>query len=146
MDEVAGRCLDKYRSLKADNKRRKQEGMHDYSLIASMLKPSNEVTLHSRFLCSMLDPKGVHYQGGTFLELFLNELPERIWGQNGVRIDPERARVLREKNSIDILIHDGERALIIENKINAPDQSHQISRYIGCVQKKLFAGKQDLAG
>ncbi|KJS34182.1 PDDEXK-like family protein [Stutzerimonas kunmingensis] len=146
MDEVAGRCLERYRSLKADNKRRKQEGLHDYSLIASMLKPSNEVTLHSRFLCSMLDPNGLHYQGGAFLELFLKALPERIWGCNGGRLDPERAKVLREKGSIDILIYDGERALIIENKINAPDQPYQISRYIGCVQKKLFAGEQDLTG
>ena len=142
MDEVAKRCLDKYRRLQADNVRRKQDGLHDYSLIASMLKPSNEVTLHSRFLCSMLNPKGLHYQGNIFLKLFLEKLPV------GLRdfIDLKRAMVLREKDSIDILIHDGEHALIIENKINALDQPHQISRYIGCVQKKLCAGEQNLAG
>jgi hypothetical protein len=142
MDEVAKRCLDKYCSLQADNERRKQDGLHDYSLIASMLKPSNEVTLHSRFLCSMLNPKGLHYQGNIFLKLFLEKLPV------GLRdfIDLKRAMVLREKDSIDILIHDGEHALIIENKINALDQPHQISRYIGCVQKRLFAGEQNLAG
>ncbi|MCQ4307489.1 PD-(D/E)XK nuclease family protein [Pseudomonas stutzeri] len=141
MDEVAERCLEKYRSLKADNERRKQDGQHDYSLIASMLKPSNEVSLHSRFLCSMLNPKGLHYQGSMFLELFLKELPEQPR-----HFDLERVTVLREKDSIDILIHDGERALIVENKIGAPDQRYQISRYIGCVQRKLFAGEADLSG
>jgi len=141
MDEVAERCLEKYRSLKAENERRKQDGLHDYSLIASMLKPSNEVTLHSRFLCSMLDPKGLHYQGDVFLNLFLEELPV------GLRnfIDPERAMVIREKDSIDILVHDGEHALVIENKVYAPDQRYQISRYIGCVQRKLFGGEADLS-
>ena len=146
MEELAKRCLERRRSLKAINERRIEDGVHDYSLIASMLKPSNEVALHSRFLCSMLDPEGLHYQKDAFLRLFLEQLPERIWGKDRVCIDSERARVLREKDSIDILIHDGERALIIENKIYAPDQRYQISRYIGCVQKKLFAGEQDLTG
>ncbi|MCI0915943.1 PD-(D/E)XK nuclease family protein [Pseudomonas stutzeri] len=140
MDEVAERCLDRYRQLKADNEQRKKEGLHDYSLIASLLKPSNEVTLHSRFLCSMLNPKGLHYQGSVFLELFLKELPEQLR-----RFDLERVTVSREKDSIDILIHDGERALIVENKIDAPDQRYQTSRYIGCVQRKLFAGEEDLS-
>lgn len=141
MDEVAKRCLDKYRSLTADNERRKKDGLHDYSLIASMLKPTNEVSLHSRFLCSMLNPKGQHYQGNVFLKLFLEGLPV------GLRnfIDPERAMVIREKDSIDILVHDGECALVIENKVYAPDQRYQISRYIGCVQRKLFGGEPDLS-
>jgi hypothetical protein len=142
MNDLEKRCLGRYRDLKANNEQRKRGGLHDYSLIASMLKASNEVTLHSKFICSMLDPKGLHYQDAQFLQLFLAELPE------GLRdfIDIERAKVIREKDSIDILIHDGEHALIIENKIYAPDQRYQISRYIGCVQKKLFAGEQDLSG
>lgn len=141
MDEIAKRCLDQYRNMKANNDQRKKEGLHDYSLIASLLKPSNEVTLHSRFLYSMLNPKGLHYQGSMFLKLFLEELPAGL----RIFIDPERAKVIREKDSIDILIHDGEHALVIENKINASDQRYQISRYIGCVQRKLFAGEEDLS-
>lgn len=141
MDELAERCFDRYRSLKANNKQRIEEGMHDYSLIASMLKPSNEVTLHSRFLCSMLDPKGLHYQGNVFLKLFLEQLPK------GLRtfVNVHRAKVVRERDSIDILIHDDERALVIENKVYAPDQRYQISRYIGCLQRKLFGGEPDLS-
>jgi hypothetical protein len=141
MDELAKRCFERYRSLKANNKQRIEEGVHDYSLIASMLKPSNEVTLHSRFLCSMLDPKGPHYQSNVFLKLFLEQLPEGL--RNSVNVD--RAKVVREKDSIDILIHDGESALVIENKVYAPDQRYQISRYIGCVQRKLLGGEADLS-
>lgn len=141
MDELAKRCFERYRSFKANDKQRIEEGVHDYSLIASMLKPSNEVTLHSRFLCSMLDPKGLHYQGDVFLKLFLEQLPVGL--SNFVSVD--RAKVVREKDSIDILIHDGERALVIENKVYAPDQRYQISRYIGCLQRKLFGGEPDLS-
>lgn len=142
MDEAVTRCLERYRRMNTDNDVRKREGLHDYSLIASLLKPSDEVTLHSKFICSMLNPKGLHYQDAMFLKLFLDELPERLQGF----IDIERANVIREKDSIDILIHDGERALVIENKIHAPDQRYQISRYIRCVQRKLFADERDLSG
>lgn len=141
MEELAKRCLKHYQSLNANKQQQIKEGMHDYSLITSMLKPSNEVTLHSRFLCSMLNPKGPHYQGNVFLKLFLKELPA------GLRsfIDPDRATIIREKDSIDILVHDGEHALVIENKVYATDQRYQISRYIGCVQRKLFGGEPDVS-
>jgi hypothetical protein len=49
----------------------KARGINDYSLLASVLDVNDEVRLHSRFLYSLLDPRGNHYQGGLFLELFL---------------------------------------------------------------------------
>lgn len=141
MDEAVKRCLERYRSLKADSEAQKREGLHDYSLIASMLKPSDEVNLHSRFTFSMLDPKGSHYQGAAFLKLFLDQLPGRL----PLSFNLQRAKVFREKDRIDLLIHDGEHAIIIENKIHASDQRYQITRYIGCVQRMLFPDKRNLS-
>jgi len=77
MEELAKRCLKHYQSLNANKQQQIKEGMHDYSLITSMLKPSNEVTLHSRFLCSMLNPKGAHYQGNVFLKLVTFSWPDK---------------------------------------------------------------------
>lgn len=142
MKDFSERCLERYRSMNAESEARKRRGVHDYSLMASLLKPSDEVYLHSNFLFSMLNPNGLHYQGNTFLKLFLDELPSSI--REG--FDVSNAWMKKEKDKIDLLIYDGEKALVIENKINAPDQRYQISRYIGVVQKKLFAQEENLDG
>lgn len=142
MDDFSERCIGRYKIMNAENEARKSKGIHDYSLIASLLKPSTEVALHSNFLFSMLNPSGLHYQGDTFLKLFLDELPSSALEGFDVR----NAWVKKEEFEIDLLICDGEKALVIENKINAVDQPLQISRYIGTVQKKLFAQEANLSG
>lgn len=141
MDPAAiTRCLQQYRNLHAHNEAQKRAGGHDYSLIASLLKPADEVNLHSRFLYSMLDPEGLHYRGPAFLECFLNTLPPEL--QNF--ITAKSVHLHREEGRIDLLIEDGERALIIENKINAKDQPNQITRYIRHVQKMLGLERDEL--
>ena len=135
MDEsVIEACRDMY--VKYRHQRRKQidEGLHDYSLICSLLKASDEVRLHSRFISSMLNPEGLHYCGAMFLKAFLKQLPLDLEGF----IQAENATVLREKNNIDLLIHDGSNYLIVENKLNASDQQYQITRYINEVRAHYF--------
>ena len=39
---------------------------------------SKEVKLHSNFLAEMLNPKGSHMQGDTFLKLFLKGIEKEI--------------------------------------------------------------------
>src|SRR5690554_2489069 len=53
--------------------------------------------------------------------------------------------VVREKDQIDLLIHDGERYLIIENKLNATDQKYQITRYIKHVREKYLSEHTDVS-
>lgn len=142
MDNVIARNVARYRALRANNQAKIDAGMHDYSLIAALLKPSNEVTLHSRFLYSMLNPTGLHYQGSAFLACFLAALPRPL---NGL-VNIARARVVREKGNIDLMITDGENVLIVENKIHAIDQRYQISRYIAHVQRSIFAGETAIEG
>lgn len=116
-----------------------EEGKNDYSLINAMLKKTNEVNLHSGFIYSMINPNSLHYQGTKYLELFLQNLPDYLQGF----INIADAEVFKEKDSIDLLITDGTHYLIVENKITAPDQRYQISRYI-CTVIERFNIKENL--
>ena len=120
-----------YKNLKEEQAKLKSEGINDYNLITSLLKKSDEVRVHSRFLKSMLNPKGLHYRGPDFLELFLN-----LYIPEGKRPNAAQCSVYAEKDKIDLLIEDGEKYVIIENKIYAADQPFQITRYIDIVLKK----------
>lgn len=113
-----------FTDLQVSNENQKKSGVHDYSLMNALLKKTDEVHLHSNFIYSMIDPKGNHYCGNIFLEIFLESLGERDF------INLDQARVHKEKGKIDILIEDGINILIIENKLRAIDQVYQISRYI----------------
>ena len=104
---------------------------------------SKEVKLHSNFLAEMLNPKGSHMQGDTFLKFFLEEIENEIkWdeGENkGFQIIESEvhkefwtgkiSKDYTEGGSIDILIHNKHQGIIIENKIYANDQPKQLLRY-----------------
>jgi len=107
-----------------ENTEKKKLGIHDYSLINALLNKNREVELHSNFIYSMINPNSSHYCGNVFLKYFLEAIDESNF------INLENAKVHKEKGKIDLLIEDGERVIIIENKLWAPDQKHQISRYI----------------
>lgn len=103
----------------------KVEGINDYSLLASVLDVNDEVRLHSRFLYSILNPYGNHYQGNLFLKLFLNEIGfENNW------LDYNNIFLTKERSGMDIHITDGCKHIVIENKLNANDQERQVQRYI----------------
>ena len=134
-----------FQALSAERERQKARGLNDYSLIGSMLKASDEVRLHTRFIYSLLDPDGKHYQGALFLRLFLETA-----GLTGI-VDPESARVYKEysdpgklKGQIDLLITDGEGWIAIENKINALDGKRQLFKYANYLQDE--AGKVEDQG
>ena len=110
----------------------KSRGLNDYNIFTSLLKVHDEVRLHSRFLHSLLNPDGAHYQGTLFLKLFLD-----VIGLSDFGLDPHQASVLVEHDNIDLYITDGERHVIIENKIWAEDQPDQIIRYIHSVAQDV---------
>jgi hypothetical protein len=134
-------CLAVYQDLKANNKKLIEQGVHDYSLINSLLKANDEVRLHSRFIYSMINPNGLHYCDNKFLKVFLDLLPDELKNF----IDPENARIFKEKGKIDLLIHDDNNFLIVENKLSAVDQKYQITRYIQYVQKEFFEDGKDIS-
>ena len=125
MDKVDYKSLlESYLKLSDENKKLKEEGTNDYSLINALLKKDREVELHSNFIYSMINIGSSHYCGAVFLEIFL----ESIGLKNFINVD--NATVYREKGKIDLLIKDETKVIIIENKLKAVDQKHQISRYI----------------
>lgn len=125
--------LDNIEKMKKENAIRLAERGHDYSLLNSVLKKNDEVRLHSRFIFSMIDPDSLHYKGSLFLKLFLQQLPHPY--QNWLNIN--EACVEKEKDQIDLLVHDGNQFIIIENKIDAVDQPHQITRYIQTIKSRF---------
>ncbi|MBR2163369.1 MAG: PD-(D/E)XK nuclease family protein [Campylobacter sp.] len=87
---------------------------------------------HSKFIASLLDPKGLHYQGDLFLNKFIE-----VCGIDDFGLDTLNSQVYREYKNIDIYITDGNKHIIIENKIwDASDQDKQIYRYIETIKNK----------
>ncbi len=106
---------------------------------------TDEVRTHSAFLAELLNPKGSHGQGTTFLELFVEQLKQGGDTENIENFEVIDAKVFVEKSigektetdggRIDIIIESGKNAIIIENKIYAGDQENQLLRYANYAKK-----------
>lgn len=126
--------FDKICLLNQDYKRQEDEKGESYNLFKVIDMTSNETSVHSAFLADLLNPKGLHHMGDTFLRLFTDEF------LNDMSFSTETAVVEREKyigpvtattgGRLDIIVTDtGKKAIIIENKIYASDQENQLIRY-----------------
>lgn len=99
---------------------------------------TSEVKLHSNFLAELLNPNGSHGHQDTFLKLFLGLFQFRGNAFISIRADVKIEKYLGVMNElkteggrVDILITDttNRNHIVIENKIYAPDQEKQLSRY-----------------
>lgn len=101
--------------------------------VFTLLRPEDdEVNLHSRFLCELLNSHGAHGMGTAFLERFLAQVGLDTF-------DVTTATVQREYQNMDIFIANAARqAIILENKIYAPDQPKQLQRYYKAVRKEGY--------
>ena len=126
--------FDKICLLNQDYKRQEDEKGESYNLFKIIDMTSNETSVHSAFLADLLNPKGLHHMGDTFLILFTDEF------LNDMSFSTETAVVEREKyigpvtattgGRLDIIVTDTDKkAIIIENKIYASDQENQLIRY-----------------
>ena len=127
-----------FRAFDEQRSAQQQSGVNDYSLLASLLKVNDEVRLHSRFLFSLLDPEGSHYQKSLFGERFLSQIGYAGW------LDWGRTKAHREHKSVDLYLGDGIRHVIIENKLNASDQPSQLQRYIETIHSHAEADPDDV--
>lgn len=127
-----------YKEYENKVKERRARGIHDYNVFDVL--ETKEVK-HSKFIASLLDPKGLHYQGDLFLREFINAC-----GISDFGLDTSNAQVCRESNNIDIYITDGNKHIIIENKLWTGDHDEQVARYIQIIADKIEKGvnKQDL--
>lgn len=107
----------------------------DYSVLETAIK-GNEEMMHSSVIASLLDTRGSHGQKCRFLELFLGCLPERFksFDPSGARTACERYIGQKTEDSggrVDICIENNSgQMIVIENKIFAGDQEHQVLRYV----------------
>lgn len=114
-----------YKEYENKVKERRARGIHDYNVFDVL--ETKEVK-HSKFIASLLDPKGLHYQGDLFLREFVNAC-----GISDFGLDISNAQVFREYENIDIYITDGNKHIIIENKLWTGDHDEQIARYIQAI-------------
>lgn len=100
-------------------------------------------TRHSAFLAELLNPQGSHGQQDRFLRLFIQQLPflrEIQWDTKNAyaiieEVIPQNDNKPQETGRMDIVIHCGDDAIIIENKIDAGDQEQQLLRYYHYAQR-----------
>ena len=124
-----------------EQRKEKFERGESFNIFNDLGFMSDEVHLHSMFLTNLLNPKGSHGQRGKFLEAFLKMLQKSFpaISADSLELDTTIASVEVEKyigrqtdsegGRIDIYLTDGKHSIIIENKIYAGDQHHQMLRY-----------------
>jgi hypothetical protein len=101
--------------------------------ILKMERKENET--HSAFISELLNPKGTHFKGSTFLRLFLSILENDTIDLDSAKVKTEHyigKKDIEKKTGgrIDVYIWDAKGTTIsIENKIDAGDQEVQIKRY-----------------
>lgn len=136
----------KVKSILAHEKILKKERFQrgeDFNIFSVMGMETSEVNTHSAIVSSLLNPKGSHGCGDTFLKLFISIIPELKDFEFGTEKAQSRVEVsighvsqdYEEGGRLDILIESGGKAIIIENKIDACDQPHQMFRYYEYAEK-----------
>ena len=126
------KTIELFNDYKQRQQEQKMRGLNDFNVLTAILRYDDERRLHSKFICQLLDPKAEHYQDDLFLKLFLKQCEL----DNFFIFDTKRCHVEREYRRIDIYITDGNKHIIIENKIWADDQDQQIKRYIETIEKE----------
>jgi len=113
--------------------------------IFSILKAENyEVTTHSRFIGELLNRKGSHGLGDTFLKIFFEMFCKEYefdTSSSYVAVEYHIGKVDEENGGrLDILIRDGweGRAIMIENKVYAQEGYNQLLRYRNAFPKGML--------
>ena len=124
-----------------EQRKEKFERGENFNIFNDLGFISDEVHLHSMFMANLLNPRGSHGQGAKFLGAFLKMLQKNFPTINAdsLELDAANSSVEVEKyigkqtedegGRIDIFLTDGKHSIIIENKIYAGDQHHQMLRY-----------------
>lgn len=133
--------------LQTYNNNIKKTGEH-FNIFSILKVDSNEVRTHSAFIGELLNPNGSHGYKYTFLKLFVNEIKESLSTRiekkhifKNFDLDCNISKVIVEENigqlneektiggRIDLVIKEGEKTIVIENKIYAYEQTNQLIRY-----------------
>lgn len=118
----------------AQNERTKERYSHGelFNVFNILGLESKEVRLHSALLAELLRPNGMSGVGNAFQKAFLAilGLPENYIVDGRVSVELSIGTTTdTEGGRIDIIMEDGNHAIIIENKIYARDEPAQLLRY-----------------
>ena len=127
--------LEKLKILNMKYAKLNENDSDKFNIFSILLKSSDEVNLHSKFIYELINPNGSHQQNETFLNLFIQE----INSETSEKITLEPLTAYREKNNIDILLKSKNQAIIIENKIYTEDHSNQLSKYLTLIEKEGYS-------
>jgi len=92
----------------------------------------NQEVMHSKFIGMLLNPNGEHKQKDNFLKLFLEQLGINDFHLSKTVVDIEKIVPIEKHindRRIDIAIVNSTQIIIIENKVWAIDQPHQMVDY-----------------
>jgi len=131
-----------------------------FNLFKILHKCRDERRVHSRFIASLLDVKGSHNKGDLFLDKFMLLVQEELKDVEPLFNNYDNLEIYpteedkKEKDCIDIFIIDRKckKALIIENKIDAPDSNRkgkgklkgQLETYFNKVKDKYKIPERDI--
>lgn len=134
-----------YTESKSEENERWERG-ESFNIFNTIGLWSEEVRLHSALIGELLNPNGSHGASSLFLKAFLDVMGidegYLDYGSCSPNILERVIGAVTETDGgrIDIIIEDGKRAIIIENKIYAPDQKNQLLRYHNYGKKKFPKG------
>ncbi len=143
-NQLINNLLDQIRILSKKRKEQEDErkSRGDYfNLFQDLGLISDEVRLHSSIIATLLNPCGSHGQKDKYLKAFIEMLcgldknmpmDYLDTGNKNVSVQVEKTigPLTEERGGrIDLYITDTKNRLIIENKIYAGDQHHQMKRY-----------------
>lgn len=115
----------------------KQKASENFNIFSTLGVELLE-TRHSKFLAELLNPNGSHGCNDLFLKQFLliepiqNRIKEIDIDRfcKSVKVETEQFHIVEKNQSyIDIVLEWQDTAIVIENKIYAPDQHKQLYRY-----------------
>ena len=101
----------------------------DFNIFSILRIKHKEVSTHTPILAELLDPHGSHRQGAAFLKLFL-EMCIKDQDYTDLEMFRVRSEERTDQGQFDIRIEkEKETCIVIENKIYAGDQPHQLNNY-----------------
>ena len=118
----------------------RKEGKENFNIFTCLMKYSDEENLHSRFISSILAPKGSHGLGFAPIDIILKTLNSSFqYNQETIEVLPSFSN-WSEYKEIDILLIDRRTkyAIIIENKIYACDSNHADEGQLECYYRRII--------
>ena len=113
-------------NLLCEKYQQRKDSEEVFNVFTMLMKQSDEVNLHSRFISSLLDPEGPHRMGLLPLHLFLEAIGSKFEFGRNCNVTPNNY-TWSEYKEIDVLIRDPQKknAIILENKIYHHDSNHE---------------------